>query len=59
MDFLAVNDIDVHQLNLRPFRSVKFLVEISFKKFVFLLFLSNKCIINVYFCEKTITLGKR
>jgi hypothetical protein len=36
MNFLLVNDIDVHQLNLRPFKSLQFLVENPFKKCVFL-----------------------
>ncbi len=58
MNFLVVSDIDVHQLNLRPFRNLKFLVENPFKKCVCLHFLSNKCIINFYFWEKTITLKK-
>jgi hypothetical protein len=52
MIFLVVNDIDVQQLNLRPFISLQFLVENPFKKCVFLHFLSNNCII-----EKTI--GKK
>jgi len=52
MNFLVVNDIDVHQLNLRSFTSLQFLVENSFKKCVFLHFLSNKCIINSFFGGK-------
>jgi hypothetical protein len=52
MIFLVVSDIDVHQLNLRPFRSLPFLAENPFKKCIFLHFLSNKCIINSYFWEK-------
>jgi len=52
MNFLVVNDIDVHQLNLKPFRSLKFLVENPFKKCVFLHFLSNKCIVNSFFGKK-------
>jgi hypothetical protein len=36
-DFFVVNDIDIHQLNLRPFKSF-FLVENPFKKCVFLHF---------------------
>jgi hypothetical protein len=39
MEFLGeifmVYDIDIHQLNLREFRTLKFLDEISFKKCVF------------------------
>jgi hypothetical protein len=38
MNFLVVNDIDVHQLNLRPFRSLQFLVENPFNKCVFFAF---------------------
>jgi hypothetical protein len=33
----------IHELNLRPFRNLKFLDEISFKKCVFFSFLNNKC----------------
>jgi hypothetical protein len=53
-----VNNIVIHQLNLGPFRSLKSLVENPFKKCVSLHFLSNKCIMNFYFWEKTITLKK-
>jgi len=49
MNFLMVSDIDVHQLNLRPFRNLEILVENSLKKCVFWHFLSNRCIINSYF----------
>jgi hypothetical protein len=56
MNFLVVNDIDVHQLNLKPFRSLKNLLENPFKKCVFLHFLSNKCIINSYFGKKPLLL---
>jgi hypothetical protein len=59
MKFLVVIEIDVHQLNLRPFRSSQFAVENPFKKCVFLHFLSNNCIINFCFGEKTITLIKK
>jgi hypothetical protein len=59
MNFLVVNDIDAHQLNLRPYRSLQNLVENSFKKCVFVHFLNNKWIMNSYFWEKTITLRKR
>ncbi len=59
MNFLMVSDIDVHQLNLRPFRNLEILVENSLKKCVFWHFLSNRCIINSYFWEETITLKKR
>jgi hypothetical protein len=54
MIFLVVNDIDVHQLNLRPFRSLQFLVENPFEKCVILHFLSNKCIIFFNFREKNL-----
>jgi len=40
-----IYDIDIHELNLRPFRYLKFLDEISFKKCVFFAFLNNKYII--------------
>jgi hypothetical protein len=36
-DYFLMNDIDIHQLNLRPFGNVKNLVENSFKKCVFCL----------------------
>ncbi len=49
MIFLVVNDIDIHKLNLEPFNNFNFSVENTFKKCVFLYFLSNKCIINSYF----------
>ncbi len=32
MNFLVVSDIDVHQLNLTPIKSLQFLVENPFKK---------------------------
>jgi hypothetical protein len=50
--FLVVNDIDIHQLNLEAFRSLKILVENPFKNYYFLHFLSNKCIINSFSWEK-------
>ncbi len=34
-EFFLMNDIDIHQLNLRPFGSVKMLVENPFEKCVF------------------------
>jgi hypothetical protein len=40
-----VYDIDIHELNLGPFKDLKFLDEISFKECVFSAFLDNKCII--------------
>jgi hypothetical protein len=57
--FFVMNDIDIHQLNLGELRSLTFLVENALKKCVFLHFLSNKCIINSSFQEKTITLKKK
>jgi hypothetical protein len=44
-DFFVVNDIELHQLNLGPFRSLNFLIENPFKKCVFFALLSNKWII--------------
>jgi hypothetical protein len=58
MNFLVVSDIDVHQLNLRLFKSLQFLVENPFKKYGFLHFLNNKCIINSYFWGKNDYLKK-
>jgi hypothetical protein len=59
MIFLVVSDIDIHQLNLKSFKSLQFLVENPFKKCVFFHFLSNKFIINFYFWKKTITFIKK
>ncbi len=42
MNFFMLYDIDIHELNLGPFRDLKFLDEISFKKCVFFAFLHNK-----------------
>ncbi len=49
MNFLIVYDIDIHQLNLRQVRNLKFLDEISFKNCVFFHLFSNECIIIFYF----------
>jgi hypothetical protein len=38
MNFCMVYDIDIHLLNLKSFRNLNFLDEISFKKHVFLHF---------------------
>jgi hypothetical protein len=46
MNFLVVSEIDVHQLNLKQFKSLEVLVENPFKKCVFLHFVNSKCIIN-------------
>jgi hypothetical protein len=54
-----VYDIDIHELNLGPFRDLKFLDEISLKKSVFFAFLNNKCIIIFVFTKKTTTISKR
>jgi hypothetical protein len=53
-----VYDIDIHELNIGPFRDLKFLDEISLKKSVFFAFLNNKCIIISIFGKKTITISK-
>jgi hypothetical protein len=44
-EFFMMYDIDIHQLNIRQFRNLKFLDEISLKKCVFLHMSSNECII--------------
>jgi phage-related protein len=54
-----VYDIDIHELNLGPFRNLKFFDEISLKKCVFFAFLNNKCIIIYFFRKKTTTISKR
>jgi hypothetical protein len=38
MNFFIVYDIDIHELNVGPFRYLKFLDEISFKYVCFLHF---------------------
>jgi hypothetical protein len=43
--------IEIHQLNLKPFIIIEFLVEKSFKIKIFTLFKNNKCII-MYFSRK-------
>jgi hypothetical protein len=45
-------DIDIHELNLGPFKDLKLLNEISFKKCVFFAFLNNKCIMIIFLKEK-------
>ncbi len=57
--FFIVYDIDIHELNLRPFKNLKFLDEISFKKCVFFAFLNNKCIIKYILEKQTNTISKR
>jgi hypothetical protein len=54
-----VYDIDIHQLNLGKFKNLKFLDEISFKKYVFFHLFNNECIIIFFFKEKTIAISKR
>jgi hypothetical protein len=54
-----VYDINIHELNLGPFRYLKFLDESSFRKCVFFAFLNNKCIIISFIRQKTITISKR
>ncbi len=44
--FFVVNGIDIHQLNLGPFRNKNLLDEIPFKKCVSWHLFTNKCIIN-------------
>jgi hypothetical protein len=39
-EFFMVYDIDIHQLNLKQFRNLKFLDEISFQKCVFFICLA-------------------
>jgi hypothetical protein len=48
-----VYDIDIHKLNLRPFKILK--DEISFKICVFFAFLSNKCMIIYIFKKKPLS----
>jgi hypothetical protein len=40
-----VYDIDIHELNLGPFRDLNFLNENFIQKMVFFAFLNNKCLI--------------
>jgi hypothetical protein len=54
-----VYDIDIHESNLRPFKDLKFLDEISFKKCVYFAFLNNKCIIISFFRIKITTISKK
>ncbi len=58
VNFFMVYDIDIHELNLRPFKNWKFLDEISLKK-MFFAFLNNKCIIRYILKKKTTTISKR
>jgi len=56
-----VYDIDIHQLNLRKFKNLKFLGEIPFKKCVFWHLFNNihECIIISSFYGKTTMISKR
>jgi hypothetical protein len=45
VNFFMVYDIDIHELNLGPFRNLKFLDENSLKNVFFFAFLNNTCII--------------
>jgi hypothetical protein len=47
-----VYDIDIHELNLGPFKDKTNLDEISLKECVFFEFLNNKCIIIYILREK-------
>jgi hypothetical protein len=49
VNFFILYDIDINELNLGPFRDLKFLDEISFKKCVVFSFLNNKSIIIYIF----------
>jgi len=49
VNLFMVYDIDIHQLNLGKFKNLKFLDEISFKKYVFFHLFNNECIIIYIF----------
>jgi hypothetical protein len=51
-----VYDINIHELNLEPFRDLKFLDEILLKTY-FLSFLNNRCII-IFLKKKPTTISK-
>jgi hypothetical protein len=57
-DFFMAYDIDIHELNLRPFRYLKFMDAIFYKKCVFCI-LNNKCIIISFFRKKATTISNR
>ncbi len=59
MNYFMVYDIDIHESNLGPFKDLKFLDEISFKKCVLFAFLNNECNIYIYIKKKTTTISKR
>jgi hypothetical protein len=51
-EFFVMDDLNIHALNIGPFRSLKLLVENPFKKCNFFAFLNNKGIINFVFGKK-------
>jgi hypothetical protein len=57
-EFFIVYDIDIHELNLWPFKDLKFMDEISLKN-VFIAFFNNKCIIIYILKKETTTISKR
>jgi hypothetical protein len=54
----VLNDIDIHQLNLRPIRILKFLVEKLFKKYVLKHLFCNECIILFFLGKKKLPYEK-
>jgi len=59
-NFLMLYDIDLHQLNLGPFKTLKLVDEIWFQKCVFLHLFTNTCIIISSLKKNaTITLKRR
>jgi len=59
VNFFMMYDIDIHELNLGPFKYLKFLDEISFKICVLFAFLNNKCTIISFFKKKPLPYQKR
>ncbi len=55
--FFTVNDIDIHQLNLGPFKILELLVENPLKN-VFLNLFINKCIVYFLFRKKPLLYEK-
>jgi hypothetical protein len=51
-EFFMVYFIDIHQLNLRQFRNLKFLDEISLKKMCFLYFFYKWMHNNIFHLQK-------
>jgi hypothetical protein len=57
--FFMVYDIDIHELNLRPFKNLKFLDEVSFLKCVFFFIFEQWMHNNIYILKKkTTTISK-